>query len=229
MTMEAQKHYFGMLYNGDIVARGIELRRHDTPKFIKDFQVSLIQVLLNCKNAEEVYKVGYKRALQLVTESIDRLMAGEVPIEELIVSKILRKPLAQYESILPHVSAAMQLAGKGKEVKGGESVDFIFMDANHHNPLCRVLSYELAGCKIHYDKEKYKDMVLNTAKTILSTFGFSREIFGPTSSPRSRIEGLLNERRELMNMKGKSLMHNQVERRVSLRDEDLRIGLDGIA
>ncbi|NWG08808.1 MAG: hypothetical protein HXX80_00590 [Nitrososphaerales archaeon] len=199
MRMEAQKHYFGMLYNGEIVARGIELRRHDTPKFIKDFQVSLIQVLFNCKDAEEVYTVGYKKALQLVTESIDRLMGGEVPVEELIVSKILRKPVDQYESILPYVSAAMQLTGKGKEVKGGELVDFIFMDANHHNPLCRVLAYELAGSKIHYDKEKYKDMVLKTAKTILSTFGFSREILGPTSSPRSQTEGILTKVEERSN------------------------------
>jgi len=29
--MEAQKHYFGVLYDGELVARGIKLRRHDTP------------------------------------------------------------------------------------------------------------------------------------------------------------------------------------------------------
>ncbi|MEM0053450.1 MAG: hypothetical protein QXL89_04635 [Nitrososphaeria archaeon] len=35
--MEAQKHCYGITYDGEIVARGIELRRHDTPNLIKDF------------------------------------------------------------------------------------------------------------------------------------------------------------------------------------------------
>ena len=36
--LEALKHYFGITYDGELVTRGIETRRHDTPKFIKDFQ-----------------------------------------------------------------------------------------------------------------------------------------------------------------------------------------------
>jgi DNA polymerase elongation subunit (family B) len=40
--MEAQKHYFGVLTSGEIVARGIEMRRHDTPRFIMEFQRNLI-------------------------------------------------------------------------------------------------------------------------------------------------------------------------------------------
>jgi DNA polymerase-2 len=195
MTMEAQKHYFGMLYDGEIIARGIEIRRHDTPKFIKDFQVKLIQALFNCKNAEEVYTIGYEKALRLVAETIDKLMVGELPMEELIVSKILQKPVARYKSVFPHVSAAIQLASRGRKVKEGESVNFIFVDANHHNPLCRVVAYELADSKIHEDKEKYKDMVLDAAETVLSTFGFSRKIYSPTPTQKSWIEELWEERR----------------------------------
>jgi DNA polymerase elongation subunit (family B) len=32
--MEALKHYFGMTQSGEIIARGIEIRRHDAPNFI---------------------------------------------------------------------------------------------------------------------------------------------------------------------------------------------------
>src|SRR5438552_15130635 len=39
MIMEAQNRYYGILYDGEIVCRGIEIRRHDTPPFIKAFQV----------------------------------------------------------------------------------------------------------------------------------------------------------------------------------------------
>ena len=41
-NMEAQKHYFGVLTDGELVARGIEMRHHDTPRFIMEFQRNLI-------------------------------------------------------------------------------------------------------------------------------------------------------------------------------------------
>jgi DNA polymerase elongation subunit (family B) len=40
--MEALKHYFGMNQSGEIIARGIEIRRHDAPNFIKEFQTELL-------------------------------------------------------------------------------------------------------------------------------------------------------------------------------------------
>ncbi len=36
--LEALKHYFGITYDGELITRGIETRRHDTPEFIKEFQ-----------------------------------------------------------------------------------------------------------------------------------------------------------------------------------------------
>ena len=37
--MEALKHYFGIiLEDNELIARGIEIRRRDTPNFIKEFQ-----------------------------------------------------------------------------------------------------------------------------------------------------------------------------------------------
>ena len=86
-NMEAQKHYFGVLYDGELVARGIELRRHDTPAFIKEFQAELIQTLFNCTTVEEVNSVGYEHAMMVITKAIDRIMNAEMSLEELAVSK----------------------------------------------------------------------------------------------------------------------------------------------
>ena len=36
--MEARKHYFGLTYNNQLITRGIDTRRHDSPAFIKEFQ-----------------------------------------------------------------------------------------------------------------------------------------------------------------------------------------------
>ena len=37
VKMEASKHYFGITHTNGLIARGIEIRRHDPPNFIKEF------------------------------------------------------------------------------------------------------------------------------------------------------------------------------------------------
>src|SRR2546426_6178129 len=155
MIMEAQNRYYGILYDGEVVCRGIEIRRHDTPPFIKEFQVKLMQKLFDCGSAAEVYAKGYESATLLVTEAIDKIMTGEVPVEELVVSKILRKSVNQYRSVFPHVAAAIRLTSMGKSVNEGDNIRFLFTDADHVNPLCRVVAYDEAGPKVNIDRQKY--------------------------------------------------------------------------
>jgi DNA polymerase elongation subunit (family B) len=163
-NMKAQKHYFGTLYSGEIVARGIELKRHDTPEFIRNFQAELIKTLLDCRTLDEVYSIGYERALTFVKKAVDKIMTGKMSLQELAVSKTLRKAFNKYRSIFPHVATAIQLAQRGKIVKEGEGISFIYRDVEHHNPLCHVTPLELADANINFDREKYCEMLLDAAE-----------------------------------------------------------------
>jgi len=176
-NMEAQKHYFGVLTNGELVARGIEMRRHDTPRFIMEFQRKLILTLLNQDGYERVKNEGYERARELVIESVRKVMEGKVQVRDLAVSKVLRRPLSTYARAIAHVSAAKRLAEKGKEVKEGDVVEFVHIDSKNRNPLCRVSPIETHDGR-KYDKEKYRELLMNATETILSTLGFSRREFG---------------------------------------------------
>ena len=49
--MEALKHYFGITHDKELIARGIEIRRHDAPNFIKEFQIELLYTLFDCKDS----------------------------------------------------------------------------------------------------------------------------------------------------------------------------------
>jgi hypothetical protein len=40
------------------------------------------------------------------------------------------------------------------------------------------MAYDLIEGKANPDREKYQEMVLDAAETILSTFGFTREVYG---------------------------------------------------
>ena len=61
--MEARKHYFGFTYDNQLITRGIDTRRHDSPTFIKEFQRTLLSKLFDCKRSEEVLTTGYQNAL----------------------------------------------------------------------------------------------------------------------------------------------------------------------
>jgi DNA polymerase elongation subunit (family B) len=58
--MEALKHYFGITHNNELIARGIEIRRHDAPDFITQFQTELLYTLFDCKNIGEVMSKDMK-------------------------------------------------------------------------------------------------------------------------------------------------------------------------
>lgn len=156
------------------------------------FQDKLIQELFNAETVKEVCEVGYRNAVNYVLDTIDKLMNWEVPIRELVVSKILRKPLSEYTRMFPHVSAAVNLASHGKSVKEGEAIDFLFVNAGHHNPLRRVVPIEIFDSE-YYDCEKYREMVLDAAETVLSTFEFSEQKFGLSFPTRSFHEALISE------------------------------------
>lgn len=177
LNMGAQKRYFGILHDGEIIARGIELRRHDTPPFIKGFQADLIKTLFDCMTVGEVYTLGYGRAITLVTKAIEKILDGDVSPRELSISKMLRKHIVEYKNISSHVAAAIQLLQKGKPIEPGENVNFIHVNSNHKNSISRVSPLELIHSNTNIDKEKYRDMLLDASETILSTFGFSRDIY----------------------------------------------------
>ena len=57
---------------------------------------------------------------------------------------------------------------------GGEGVEYIFTNSAHTNPLCRVTPRDFIkeGQRLDYDKEKYREMLLEAAETVLGYFGF---------------------------------------------------------
>ncbi len=103
--LEARKHYYGITYDNQIITRGIDTRRHDSPTFIKEFQKTLLSRLFNCVSYEDVLTNGYRNALLYITQTIDKLMNGEVQITDLVISKLLRQNIEKYRSLFPHVTA----------------------------------------------------------------------------------------------------------------------------
>ena len=177
--LEALKHYFGITYYGELVTRGIETRRHDTPNFIKQFQTELLYTLFDCDNSAEIYDKILEEALLCITRTIDKVMTKEIELQELVISKQLRMNIYNYRSIFPHVAAAIQLSNN-ERVSKGDNIEYVYTDSQHQNPLSRVVPAQFIrnDDSLEYDKEKYKEMLLDAAETVLGIFGFDRTLFG---------------------------------------------------
>jgi hypothetical protein len=80
----------------------------------------------------------------------------------------------------------------------GDTVRYIYTDSQHKNPLCRLTSVENTnGSKkeeaFSYDKEKYREMILDAAETVLGYFGFDRTVYGNKKSTGARKSRWLQE------------------------------------
>jgi DNA polymerase elongation subunit (family B) len=199
--IEAIKQYYGVTQTGQLVVRGVEIRRHDTPKLVKKFQTGLLSALFDCKDTKEIVEKGYENALLLVTKALDKIMLGgeDITKDDLVVSKLLGQEIAKYRSLFPHVSAAIQLSNEDKQPSRGDTIKYIHTDSRHKNPLCRVASIGSKNARketLDYDKEIYKGMILDAAETVLGYFGFDRTIYGNNKNKATKKWWWLQELRQ---------------------------------
>jgi DNA polymerase elongation subunit (family B) len=192
--MQAARRYYGLLTDGSLFYRGIELRRRDTPPYIKELQKEMMRLLLDADSREEVLSRRLPRALERMREACRELRQGKVKWERLKIRKRLRKEVGRYQSRPPHVTAVRQLAMKGMKRRKGDLIEFIYIDAEHQNPYMRIAPTELLGDGWReYDREKYVDLVLDAAETLLAPLGFTkdklREVDRPKESTLSRVWG----------------------------------------
>jgi DNA polymerase elongation subunit (family B) len=160
---------------------------------------------MNTNNSTDIIVKGsifQESAFLLVTKAIDKIMIGgdDITQNDLVISKLLRQDIIKYRSLFPHVSAAIQLSNGDKHPSKGDTIKYIYTNSQHKNPLCRVApidyTYGYENEKLDYDKEKYREMILDAAETVLGYFGFDRTIYGIKKSTATRKWRWLEELRQ---------------------------------
>jgi DNA polymerase elongation subunit (family B) len=186
--LEALKHYFGKIHDGKLIMRGIETRRHDSPGFIKDFQTELLYALFDADSSSDIVNRTLEDALLCVAKTIDKIMTGQVEIKELVISKQMRMDITEYKNLFPHVAAAIQLSNSNSTIPHkGDNIEYVYVDSQHQNPLRRVVAAEYmqdGNLSMEYDREKYREMLLDASETVLGIFGFDRTIYGKSKDKR---------------------------------------------
>ena len=166
--------YYGAKEDGSIKVRGLEVRRSDTPKFVYDAQLEMIKVLASADDSKGfVEKIP--DALEVVKKYRKKLLNGEIPVWDLIVTKRLSKDLEDYTQKVSQMIAGEQLKTEGFEVSAGKSVKFLFTSAKNKRYRRRVKAKELIEESTNPDVRKYLLLLYSSASNILNPFSYSLE------------------------------------------------------
>jgi len=82
--------YYGVLQDGTMKVRGIDLRRHDTPEIVRDCQRETL-TLLSCASNSTEFRELIPQALEITQKYIRLIRDGQVPAEKLVLEKRLSK------------------------------------------------------------------------------------------------------------------------------------------
>jgi DNA polymerase-2 len=164
--------YYGTMESGKIKARGLEVRRRDTPPFVRSAQTEMLEVLANAKNSTE-FRAKIPGALNVLREYRRKLLEGEVPVWDLVVTKHLSKDPKRYKQMVSQVIAAKQLMKEGVEVAAGKNVKFLFTSAENKRYERRVRAEELIEKDTKSDVKKYLLLLYASAANMFSPFGYT--------------------------------------------------------
>lgn len=168
----ALNKYYGLI-DGELKARGIELRRRDQPRIIKKMQEAMLHAMAQADSAQGVMR-KLPDVLCVVREAVDSVMQGTVELEDLTITIGITRSLEDYTVNNLSVAALKLLKQEGVERYPGQKVQYIIRNWKARKLTERVSIPEMK--KEAYDREKYVELVIRAACTMLSPFGFTEQI-----------------------------------------------------
>ncbi len=116
---ESKKRYAGLTSKGEIVVRGLEVRRGDWCELAKALQSEVIRIILEEERPE--------KAMKFVKDTINLVKEGEVPLDKLVIHKTLTKGVESYESTQAHVKAAERARELDLSASVGSKISYVIV------------------------------------------------------------------------------------------------------
>ena len=160
--------YFGAFDDGRVKVRGIELRRHDTPPFIKETQRGVLAILARAPDAAG-FRAALPAAVAYARRRLEQLRRGQVPPQELLVTHRMSRPPQEYKVRTAVVRAAAQLQRAGVALRPGERLSFVYVPGPQ-----KVIPWEQVQPPLAYDREVYTDLLLRALESLFAPVGVDR-------------------------------------------------------
>jgi DNA polymerase elongation subunit (family B) len=166
--------YVGSYENGEMKVRGLEVRRHDTCKYVKKMQQEMLDVLSSARSIAEI-KFRLPDVIAVVKRYIDQLNEGNVSPFELVIRRRISKDPYEYANKSINAVVSQTLAEAGVTLAAGESIEYIITDASGKKDPQKAKPLALYALDDGYDAKKYSEFIFDAAETLLQPFGYTRK------------------------------------------------------
>lgn len=153
--------YFGVFKDGRLKYRGIEARRRDCPKIVKDMQLRMLKKLAEASSPEEL-RIKALECLEIYNEYVRRIILGEVITGDLVIRRIIIKYPDEYLVRSRGAITIKKLEKAGLRVRSGQAVAYIIAGPNPLRTIPLILNPEI------YDSGEYVKLLKGASETILS-------------------------------------------------------------
>ncbi len=173
MGIGALNKYYGVI-DGELKARGIELRRRDQPVIVKKMQEDMLQTLAQAGTKKEFFQ-KIPDTLEVVRQYVHAVLRGDILLEDLVISIGISRYLEDYKVNNLSVAALKNLEKEGVKRHPGQKIQYIIRNWKARKMTDRVAIPELTE-DTTYDKEKYAELLMRAAHHMLSPFVDERRL-----------------------------------------------------
>jgi len=167
----AMNRYYGLFESGEMKVRGVELRRSDTPEIVKKAQREMLDILSRAEDSHE-FKETIPEALGALKVWAEKVVYGDVDIEDLIFTSRVSKPLEEYAHFSNQVAALTQLEEHMVDVNPGEIVRYLLVNSESMKASERLKIADLVEDGDEYDKRKYVEHLFKAGESLFQPFGY---------------------------------------------------------
>ena len=160
--------YFGAKQDGEIKIRGIETRRHDTPKFFKNCQLDILNLFASCKTINDI-KQAISEAKSIQEKYEQQLLLHKVPPDALVFTNRVTRGTGQHTSNTIQADAVNQLELEGKTIESGQKIRYIINDYSRKNSK-RVIPIEITDSGSNYDSKRYSELLHLCCMSVIEPF-----------------------------------------------------------
>jgi DNA polymerase-2 len=181
--------YVGWYESNEIKIRGVEMRRRDTPVFIKRLQGEMLQIMGRAQSVAEVKQL-VPEALAKADEHIRVLLSGRADPMELVVRRHIAREPDEYANRSVSAEVARALQETGITLAPGEMIEYVIVDAGGKRKPEKARPLALYSMDDGYDIAAYLTLALKAVETLLLPLGYDLAAlearFAPPAVPNPR-------------------------------------------
>ena len=171
-NISVANRFYGLSADGNHKIRGIALRRSDTPRFIAGIQMEILNIL--AKETDPDRLPSYlPEILTMLQGRLAELEEWKVPLQQLVVTQTISRELEEYSYFSPAVVAARQLQSRGKTLKMGQRVQFLYIVSE---PGVQAWGLPVPPERHSIDVAQYRKLILRAAQEVLQPLRVTEEL-----------------------------------------------------